>query len=125
MTDKAQGPHVAYWDETLSRAFDECGAYEAWKGLTDEQRQSIAEGCHGSHENYGMAFYSPPASDRYNEIEREWKAKYEALKREFDTYQGDAELAVRQALRQHRDANVSIGKHGEVLRHGGRTTVIQ
>lgn len=121
----AHNPHVDYWEETLSCAFDEAGIYDAWSGLTSEQRREIAEGCHGAHENYGMAFYSPPSSDRYNQIEREWKAKYEALKREFETYRGDAETAVKQALNQHRDAEISIGKHGEVVRYGGRRTVIQ
>ena len=72
-----------------------------------------------------MAFYSPPASDRLSDIEREWKAKNAALQREFDAYRGNAETAVRKALKQYDDANVSIGEHGEVFKHGGRTVQIQ
>lgn len=109
-----------YYAECLSIASDECGL-----ALTPEQLKYLAEAVEGAADNVGQAFYSPPASDRYNEIEREWKAKYEALKREFEAYRGDAETAVKQALRQYSDAQVSIGKHGEVLRHGGRTDRIQ
>lgn len=117
--------HEDYWAEAASCAFDECDAYAAWDGLTAEQKAAVARALCGAHESHGMAFYSPPASDRHNAIEREWKAKYNALKAEFEAYQGDAETAVKLALGQHRDASVSIGKHGEVKRFGGRITVIQ
>lgn len=109
-----------YWKECISIAADECGLC-----LTDEQLDYLAGSAEAGHEHYGMAFYSPPASDRYNEIEREWKAKYQSLQNEFERYRGNAEIAVKRALRQHRDANVSIGEYGEVTRHDGRSTVIQ
>ena len=109
-----------YWKECISIAADECGAV-----LTDTQIAAIAESVEGGHENYGMAFYSPPASDRYRQIEREWEAKYKSLQREFDAYRGNAETAVKKALRQYDDAQVTIGEYGEVLRHGGRTERIQ
>ncbi len=85
----------------------------------------MAEGAEGAHENYGMAFYSPPSSDRYNEIEREWKAKVEALEKDAERYRNNAERAIKEALRQPSDALVSIGEYGEVFRHGGRTDQIQ
>ena len=109
-----------YWRECISQASDDCDLK-----LTDEQLTYLAEAASGGHECYGMAFYSPPASDRYAEIEREWERKFKALQAEFDRYQGNAETAVKQALRQHRDASVSIGEYGEVLHHAGRTTKIQ
>lgn len=109
-----------YWRECISIGADECGLT-----LTDEQLDSLAGSAQGGHEHYGLAFYSPPPSDRYNEIEREWKQKYQALQQEFDNYRNNAETAVKQALRVHRDDHVSIGSYGEVLRHGGRTEVIQ
>ncbi|BCD83622.1 hypothetical protein PSm6_00290 [Pseudomonas solani] len=109
-----------YYAECLGEAFDSAGL-EA----TREQIAAIARDVELAVEHQGMAFYEPPASDRYNEIEREWKARYEALKKEFDEYQNNAETAVRRALRQHSDAKVSIGKYGEVLRHDGRTSQIQ
>lgn len=112
--------YVDYWKECISIAADECDLT-----LTDEQLACLAESAKGGHENYGMAFYSPPDSDRYNDIDREWEKKYKALQAEFDAYRGNAESAVKQALRQHRDDNVSIGSHGEVLLHGGRTVRIQ
>ena len=111
---------LEYWKECISIAADECDLK-----LTDDQIAALAESVQGGHENYGMAFYTPPASDYYDRIEREWKAKYEALQREFDAYRGNAETAVKKALRQYGDANVSIGEYGEVFRHDGRTEQIQ
>lgn len=109
-----------YYAEGLSQSFDEHGVT-----ATREQIQAIAEDLLVCIEHQGMAFYEPPASDRIGDIEREWKAKYAALQKEFDDYRGNAEKAVKCALRQHDDANVSIGKYGEVHRHDGRTTQIQ
>lgn len=109
-----------YWIECVSLGADECGAT-----LTKEQIECIAGSVQGGHENYGMAFYAPPASDRYNQIEREWKAKYDALERAFEAYRDNAEKAVKKALRQYSDTQVIIGEHGEVFRHDGRTEQIQ
>lgn len=109
-----------YWKECISIAADECGL-----DMTSEQLEELAEGVSGGHENYGMAFYSPPASERLDDIENEWKQKLKDLQSEFNAYRHNAETAIKQALRQRRDSNVSIGDHGEVLRHDGRTTQIQ
>jgi hypothetical protein len=111
---------LTYWEECISIAAEECGL-----SMTGEQCQELAESVSVGHENYGMAFYSPPASDRIFDIEREWKRKYDALKAEFEAYRGDAETAVKRALKCHYDANVTIGSHGEVLRHDGSTERIQ
>jgi hypothetical protein len=46
---------LEYWTEALSQALEECGAT-----LTDEQLASVAASLQISHENYGMAFYTPP-----------------------------------------------------------------
>lgn len=108
-----------YYAECLGEAFDSAGL-EA----TREQIAAIARDVELAVEHQGMAFYEPPASDRLNEIEREWKAKYAALQNEFNKYQNNAETAVRRALRQHSDANVSIGEYGEVHRYDGRITQI-
>ena len=116
---------VEYWKEAVECAFDTADAYDVWNGLTDKQRSLIADSLQGSYECYGMAHYSPPPSDRLNEIQREADAKIKSLQREFDAYRQDAETAVKRALRQHSDVSVRIGKHGEVVRYDGRTTVIQ
>jgi len=113
---------IEYWKECISIAADECDTPLI---MTGQQLEYIAQSVSSGHEHYGMAFYSPPASDRINDIKREWKRKYDALQKEFDAYKGNAETAVKIALRQHSDAQVTIGEHGEVLRHGGRTTQIQ
>lgn len=109
-----------YWSECISIAAEECDLK-----LTTEQLAYLAEAASGGHEHYGMAFYSPPPSERLDDIEREHKERYRRLEAEFNKYRDNAETAVKQALRQHHDANVSIGDRGEVLRHDGRTTQIQ
>ena len=109
-----------YWRECLAQAASDCGLT-----MTDDQLTELSEAAKSGHENYGMAFYSPPCSERLEDIEKEWKARLKAKEQEFDRYQRNAETAVKQALRQHSSAQVSIGEYGEVLRHGGRTTQIQ
>lgn len=109
-----------YWVECIS-----CAADEIDLPLTKEQIQQLASAVEGGHENYGMAFYSPPASDRISSIEREWKDRLARLQKEFDDYRSNAETAVKRALRQFPDAQVSIGEYGDVFKHGGRTTQIQ
>lgn len=109
-----------YWEECILEAAEECGLT-----LTSDQLQRLAGAVEVSHENYGMAFYSPPASDRMKDIEREWKAKLEAKEQELERYRTNAETAVKQALNQRSDTLVSIGEDGEVFRHGGRTEQIQ
>lgn len=109
-----------YWSECIANAAEECDLT-----LTEEQLACLADAAESGHEHYGMAFYSPPASDRINDIEREWKAKYKALEKDMERYRDNAETAIKKALRQYDDANVSIGEHGDVLRHNGRTVQIQ
>ena len=109
-----------YWEECISIAAEECDLK-----LTPEQLDYLASSAQSGHEHYGMAFYSPPDSERMDEIEEGWKKKLKTLQAEFDAYRSNAESAVKQALRVHRDDHVSINPHGEVLRHGGRTTRIQ
>lgn len=109
-----------YWKECISIAADECSL-----SLTSEQLDCLASSAEAGHEHYGMAFYSPPWSERLSDIEDAHKARYKRLEAEFEKYRNNAETAVKQALRQHSDAQVTIGEHGEVLRHGGRTVQIQ
>ncbi len=109
-----------YYTECVSDAAAEIGL-----SLTHDQAKYIGEAVENYAENVGMAFYQPSASERCNQIEREWEAKYKVLKKEFDVYREDAETAVKIALRQRRDTNVSIGKHGEVVRYDGRSDRIQ
>lgn len=109
-----------YWKECISIAAEECDLT-----LTPEQLDCLASSAESGHDHYGMAFYSPSWSERFSEIEDGWKAKLKAMQAEFDAYRGDAEAAVKLALRVHRDDQVSIGKHGEVLMHNGRTERIQ
>jgi hypothetical protein len=109
-----------YWKECIDIAADECSLQ-----MTSEQLECLAKSVQAGHENYGMAFYSPPASDRIADIEREWKAKLKAQQEQHEKYVRNAETAVKQALNVNTDDSVSIGSYGEVLRHGGRTERIQ
>lgn len=109
-----------YWKECIAIAAEECEL-----SLTNAQLDYLASSAESGHEHYGMAFYSPPESDRISDIEREWSAKLKALKDDHERYVRNAEDAVKRALRVHRDDQVTIGSCGEVLRHGGRTERIQ
>jgi len=55
-----------YWAESMAIAAEECGLV-----LTPEQLECLAGAAENSHEHYGQAFYSPPASDRIADIQRE------------------------------------------------------
>lgn len=109
-----------YWEECL-----DCAAADIGLELTREQLAALAGAAENGHENYGMAFYSPPASDMAYSRERDSQRQLSKLQAEFDEYRRNAETAVKQALHVHRDDPVSIGEYGEVLRFGGRTTRIQ
>ena len=101
-----------YYAEGLSESFDENGIV-----ATREQIEAVAADVETYVEHEGMAFYSPPASDQYNDLDRQWKQKYETLRKEFDAYVGNAETAVKRIGRMHSDANISIGQYGEVTRY--------
>jgi hypothetical protein len=96
-----------YWKETLSQAAEECGLT-----LTEEQLTCLADAAEGSHENYGMAFYSPPDSDRIADIERGWKAKVEAAEASAERYRSDF---VRNICMRHRvePSQVTLEGNGE------------
>lgn len=111
---------LEYWTECIANAAEECEL-----ALTADQLSYIAGAVENYHDNYGLAFYSPSSNERLNDIEREWKQKLKAKEEEHNRYVQNAELAIKYALSVHRDASVSIGEHGEVLRHEGRTTKIQ
>lgn len=111
---------IEYWEECISLGAEECDLI-----LNNNQLKTLAKSAQGGHENYGMAFYSPPPSDRINVIASEWKSKLDKLQAEYDDYRSNAETAVKKALRQHSDAMVSIGEYGEVTRYDGRITQIQ
>lgn len=109
-----------YWKECIVIAADDCDLE-----MTPEQLEYIADSVSSGHEHYGMAFYSPSSSDRINDIEEEWKRRLKALQAEFDAYRNNAEVAVKRALKVHRDDCITIGEYGEVLRHDGRTEQLQ
>ena len=109
-----------YWSEYIAVAAEECDLV-----LTPEQLKCLADAAESGHDHYGMAFYSPPDTDRIGDIERACEAKLKALKEEHERYMRNAETAVKRALRVSDSTQVTIEAHGDVLRHGGRTERIQ
>lgn len=105
----------AYWDEVVETAATECGLT-----FTREQIENISGAVRVAHENYGLAFYTPPASDRLREIEQKHERRIKELKDEFQAYREDAEKAVKIALKCRPDDHVSIQEYGEVFLHGER-----
>lgn len=98
-----------YWAESLAIAAEECDPPVT---LTKEQLAYMADAMSGAHEHYGMAFYSPPPSDRISDIEREWRQKLKDVQDELERYRGYAEKAVIRAYRLPSDAKVSIDRYG-------------
>lgn len=98
-----------YWAESLAIAAEECDPPVT---LTKEQLAYMAEAMSGAHEHYGMAFYSPPPSDRINDIEREWRKKVKDLEDELERYRGYAEKAVVRAAGLPSYAKVTIDQYG-------------
>lgn len=52
---------VDYWTECVSQSLEEHRVV-----ATPEQIEAIARDIESGHENYGQAFYQPPASDQHN-----------------------------------------------------------
>lgn len=105
-----------YWVECVADAAEECGAV-----LTEPQLQAIAESVENGHETYGMAFYSPPASDRLSVIESEWKAKLATVEAERDRAERNAHAALKKSIGLRDDAHITVEDGGDVFQHGGRT----
>jgi hypothetical protein len=101
-----------YWKECIATAAEECGVE-----LSKAQLDCIAGAAEGGHENYGLAFYSPPAGDRIAVIEGECQAKVKAAQAEADRVRSDFVKNV--CMRRHCDpADV-------VLEGGGHVTIRQ
>lgn len=112
-----------YYEEAFMIAMEEAGCWHLVERMTKEQRAEVGAGIAGSVEHEGLAFYTPPASDRYRQIEREWQAKYNRLANEYERYQDSAEKHVKRILRVWPDVSISIDSDG-IYRHDGRTEQI-
>ena len=110
---------LGYWAECISDAADGCGLQ-----LTAEQLAELADGVRIAHEQYSMAFYSPPSTDRLSEIERRHEEEASQIKARLERAEEGAKTAIRRALGIHSDALISITDDGEVYRHEGRTEQI-
>ena len=109
-----------YWKECMENAAEECGMT-----LTEEQLETFADFAKSGHDFYDQAFYTPSWTDRFDDMENEWKRKLKDKENELREYKQNAETAVKVALKQRPDDLISIGKHGEVTLYAGRTYQIQ
>jgi len=109
-----------YWEETIETAAEECGI-----SLTEEQLKCLASAVEASHDNYGLAYYQPPSSDRVAAIEREASERRTRLERKVEVERKRTLDALKTALRLRPEARISVDDDGSVLLHDGRTTVIQ
>lgn len=73
-----------YWIECMSNAAEECGL-----SLTEDQLKCLAEFAESGHENYGMAFYQPPASDYFDHEKRELERRLKEAKQETENIRAD------------------------------------
>lgn len=69
---------IDYWKECIAIAAEDCGLT-----MTDEQLDMLAGSVESGHENYGMAFYSPPAGEyltsENGRLQRELRAEREKI----------------------------------------------
>lgn len=107
-----------YWQEGFENALDAIGLLHLVEAMTPEQREAVGKSLAIEHDNYGLAHYSPPPSDFYAREETEWKQRYQTLEKEFEEYRRNAETAYKRGAGLRSDANISIGKYGEVQRWG-------
>ena len=80
-----------YWLECVDIAAEDCGVT-----LTNEQAECFAGAFESSHDNYGMAFYSPPSSDRIADLQRDFDKR-------LAYQQGEADKAAAAARRLDED----------------------
>lgn len=113
-----------YWRESVMIAFEDNGLWDAVKDIPMDKLLEVGASLANSAENQSMAFYTPPASDRISEIEREWKGKLDRLQAEHDRYVETAGRTLGRVLRQNSDTPVFMDENGDVYRSDGRVTQI-
>ena len=104
-----------YWKECIISGLDEIGV-----SLLPEQITKLAKCIQISHENIGMAFYTPPTTDRLEDLEREYNTKLKKIEKEFDQYQSNAENMLKKVLNFSKDTTLRIHEDG-VYRICGRS----
>ena len=105
-----------YWSDCISEAAADCGL-----AMTEQQRDALSKAVEGAHEQYGMAFYSPPPSDLRNDMERKWTAKFTKQQDEMERLAVNAQNAIKRAMGFNAEEHITIGEDGEVFRINGRT----
>lgn len=106
-----------YWRECLVDSAESNGV-----ALTPEQAIAMAWDVERAHDLYGQYHYTPPWSDRFEEIERGYKAKVAELERGLRDMRHTAEGALQRALGVHDE--VCLGNDGSVCLRDGRSTQI-
>lgn len=98
-----------YWKGCMAQAAEECDLT-----LMDDQLQYLANAAEAAHEQYGMAFYSPPSGNGQNHEDAARKKRVtdelQRVKDQRDAY----EMALRRALGLHSDDNIRVDRFGSV-----------
>jgi hypothetical protein len=92
-----------YWKECLCNSAEECDLE-----LTVTQLDALAEAAENGHEHYGQAFYSPPSSDRIDDIESAHKRKITELEREHRKTMDLMESATKRLAKLHHDERIYV-----------------
>jgi hypothetical protein len=104
-----------YWRECIAQSAEECGA-----SLTPEQVERMADDVQTSHENYGMTFYSPSASDRVADVEREHVGRARKIEAEHDRQIEDLRRALKDAWDERNAVVYSLREQLRAALEGGR-----
>ena len=96
-----------YWGECVALGCEEAGI-----AITREQIKELAAFVESGHENYGQAFYSPPATDYFEHEKRKQADLLKEARDELERYRSNAEAAVRRALNLRSDTHVTITPNG-------------
>ena len=100
---------LSYWKECIQDAADECGL-----NISAEQISSIADSVRIAHENYDMAFYRPPSTDRISVLEEEKRIAVRQKEDELLRYQMLAEKCIKKSMGLRQDEIISIQDDGSV-----------
>jgi hypothetical protein len=74
------------WKDVISEAADECSL-----PITDEQLTALASAVQGTHDNWSLVHYTPPASDHYEHEKRKMKQHYESELADKDRWRKETE----------------------------------
>lgn len=101
-------PEQEYWLESLNDALERVNSFHC---ISASQKADVAKSLEVSHDNYGMAFYSPPSSDMHNRETDKLKQRIKELEQQLH----DANLNFKKNVAMRRNCDpydVTLGENG-------------